>query len=226
MLSAIIIEPRMHKALEFVLNNMYNCLSCNIILFHGNNNIEYSRDIVKKLNRIKMVHLDIDNLDSMEYSKLLATKSIIYDHIDTEMFLIFQTDSMIFKENAHLINNFLEYDYVGAPWRITNYHHTKMCNYIGNGGFSLRNKKKMLEIIEYIDWNKLTEFVDKLEDLFFSTNYENINVKKPEYNKACTFCVDEVFNDTPFACHKPWLHPHYELLKIKYPECEILKNLN
>jgi hypothetical protein len=52
----------------------------------------------------------------------------------------------------------------------------------------------MLEIIENRDWNQLTEYVDKLEDLFFSTNYPNIHVKKPTYYKACSFCVDEVKN--------------------------------
>ena len=57
MYCAIIIEPRKHKALEFVINNIYNCLPCDIILFHGNNNIEYSHTIVDKLNtnRIKLV---------------------------------------------------------------------------------------------------------------------------------------------------------------------------
>ena len=227
MYCAIIIEPRKHKALEFVINNIYNCLPCDIILFHGNNNIEYSHTIVDKLNtnRIKLVQLDVDNLDLIEYSKLLATKSVIYDHIQTDMFLVFQTDSMVFKENAHMINDFLVYDYVGAPWLVTNYHYTKMCGFVGNGGFSLRNKKKMLEIIEYRDWNQLTEYVDRLEDLFVATNYQNINVKKPGYYKACSFCVDEVYYETPIGCHKPWLHPHYELLKDTYPECEILRNL-
>ena len=41
--TAIIIEPRKHKALSFVLNNVLNNLndSWNIIVFHGNLNKEY-----------------------------------------------------------------------------------------------------------------------------------------------------------------------------------------
>jgi hypothetical protein len=103
--TAIIIEPRKHKAIEFVLTNICECLTneWNIIFFHGKNNIEYVKKIVEKINilfenRIKIINLNIDNLDLIEYSKLLSTKSIIYDHIITETFLVFQTDSMILKK--------------------------------------------------------------------------------------------------------------------------------
>ena len=230
--TAIIIEPRKHKALEFVLNNACHCLSNDwgIVLFHGINNSEYSTKICEKLNtlyenRIFLVNLNIDNLDSIEYSKLLTTKSIIYDNINTDMFLVFQTDSMIFKKNAELIYNFLDYDYVGAPWLITNYFATYQCDFIGNGGFSLRNKNKMLEIIEKINWNNLTLITDRLDDLYFSRKYHDITVKKPEYSKACTFCVDEVFSELTLACHKPWFPKHYDQFKEYYPEVEILKSL-
>jgi hypothetical protein len=229
--TAIIIEPRKHKALEYVLNNVCECLSdeWQIILFHGNKNIDYSNEIMDKLNklfcnRIKLVDLKIDNLDLFSYSELLTTKSIVYDNIDTDVFLVFQTDSMIFKNNKNLINDFLEYDYVGSPWLKTSYTPTLQCDFIGNGGFSLRNKNKMLEIIEKIEWRKGAYF-GKLEDLYFCKNYEDIIVKKPEYSKATTFCVDEVFSEVTFACHKPWVHSHYDLFKTIYPEVEILKIL-
>jgi len=115
--TAIIVEPRKHKALEFVLNNVCDCLSdeWKIILFHGKNNNEYSIEIVEKLNnlyknRISLVNLYVDNLNQTTYSILLANKYTIYDHIDTDVFLVFQTDSIILKENAHMINDYLNYD--------------------------------------------------------------------------------------------------------------------
>ncbi len=231
--TAVIIEPRKHKALEFVLNNMCECLSdeWSIILFHGTNNVEYSYNIINKIsineisineisiNKIKLINLNVVNLDNTEYSKLLTNKNTVYDHITTELFLIFQTDSMIFKKNSHLLNNFLQYDYVGAPWLITNYIPTRLCDFIGNGGFSLRRKNKMLEIIEKIEYNNIPE------DLYFSTKYENIHILKPEYNTAKTFSVEEVFSDLTFACHKPWITTHYNSFKVIYPECEILRGL-
>ena len=234
--TAVIVEPRKHKAIEFVLNNVCECLSMNwnIVFFHGCNNEEYVKNIIDNSiifeNRVKLVNLNIDNLDLIEYSKLFATKSIIYEHIQTEIFLVFQTDSMIIKKNKDIINYFLEYDYVGAPWLITAYNLTKNCSYIGNGGFSLRRKSKMLEIIENVEWNSSNNFIESnydniYEDLYFCKKYNNIIVNKPEYNKALMFCVDEVYNEVAFACHKPWFHFHYQTFKTIYPEVEILKEL-
>jgi hypothetical protein len=224
--TALTIETRKNKALEFVLNNICECLSdeWKVILFHGINNTEYVNEIVTRLNikfneRISLVNLNIDALDLITYSKYLSTKSVIYDYIDTDMFLIFQTDSMIMKKNSHLINDYLSYDYVGSPWAITGYIPTYNCNFIGNGGFSLRKKSKMLEIIDKIHWN------NTYEDLYFSTKYDGIDVNKPPYEKAKLFCVDEVFSDVTFACHKPWVHRHFEIFKQIFPESEELYSL-
>ena len=234
--TAIIVEPRKHKALEFVLNNVCDCLSdkWRIILFHGKNNNEYAIDIVKKLNnlyknKISLVNLYVDNLNQQTYSHLLANKNTIYDHIKTDIFLVFQTDSIILKENAHMINDYLNYDYVGSPWLICNYEPTKRCGFIGNGGFSLRNKEKMIEIIEKIPYN------NEPEDLYFSTIYDNILVNKPSYEKALCFCVGEVYNnETTLAVHQFWPcdfrtnvnsdHFYHNLVK-KYSDCGILLEL-
>jgi len=225
--TAIIIEPRKHKALEFVLNNVCDCLSneWKIVFFRGTKNIEYSNEIVERLNplyenRIHMVDLDVDNLSTIEYSRLLATKSIIYDHIHTELFLVFQTDSMIFKQNAYLLEHYLDYDYVGAPWNITHCYDTKICNFIGNGGFSLRRKSKMIEIIENVEWDNVT-----YEDLYFSNDTYSVKINKPSYLRAMYFCVDETFCEHAFAMHKCWRSIIYNDFSTIYPECHILKSL-
>jgi hypothetical protein len=233
MYTAIIIEPRKHKALYFVLHNMIDCLpnQWNIVFFHGNLNLQYSIPIVNELNglynnRIKMVSLDVDNLDLLQYSKLLSTRSIIYDHIHSEYFIVFQTDSMMFKKNMYLLDHFIhsDYDYVGSPWLRLDYYITRECGYIGNGGFSLRKTSKMLEIIDKIPWN------NKYEDIYFSTIYDNIEVKKPPYDIALQFCFDETFHPIALASHKPWYcnkytNVSYEKIREHYPECDILKNL-
>lgn len=234
--TAIIIEPRKHCAIEFVLNNICECLSdeWNVILFHGTTNTDYVKKIVENNtqfeNRVKLIELNVENLDITEYSRLLATKSVIYDYILSEVFLVFQTDSMILKENKNIINEFLNYDYVGAPWVITNYPFTKNSCFIGNGGFSLRRKSKMIEIIEKIEWNRANEFKEcyysnVYEDLYFCTNYDNIVVNKPEYQQATAFCVAEVFNNAPFGCHRPWGGGQYEAMVNLYPEIKTLFDL-
>ena len=84
--TAIIIEPRKHKALEFVLNNVLYCLPSEwkIVFFHGLNNFQYSKNITNKLNaiyndRIQLVQLEVDNLNQKTYSELLSRKSLIYE---------------------------------------------------------------------------------------------------------------------------------------------------
>jgi hypothetical protein len=228
--TAMIIEPRKHKAIEFVLNNILECLNddWSIVFFHGNHNQEYVSNIVNGNERVTMVHLPVDNLTLEEYSRYMTTKSMIYDYL-TEIFLVFQTDSMIFPENKDLIHDYLEYDYVGAPWRICNHYPTEICDFIGNGGFSLRNKKKMLEIMEKIPYN------NEPEDLYFATIYDNIILNKPSYEKALEFCVGEAYNnEITLAVHQFWPwdykinenlnHCYHNLIK-KYSDCAILLSL-
>lgn len=234
--TAIIIEPRKHKALHFVLKNALDSLPdhWDILLFHGTQNVSFIKGIQTALlqeypNRsLQSIGLSVENLNQKTYSELLATRSIIYDAISTEYFLVFQTDSMFFKEHIYLLQTFIEedYDYVGAPWRQTNYYPTKVRDFIGNGGFSLRKTKTMLEIIQKHDWyaKQASEF-EWLEDLYFTAPYSNVLVKKPSYDKAKTFCVDEVFSDYSVGCHRVWVHAHFAELCRLYPDLIVLESL-
>jgi hypothetical protein len=222
--TAIIIEPRQHKALFYVLNNFLTNLSDDwgFVIFHGNNNYEYVKNIVNNLNEIylnreiNLINLNVDNLTNVEYTEFLK-KEELYSHIDTETFLIFQTDSMILKENKDKINLFLHYDYVGAPWCIN--------KKVGNGGFSLRKKTKMLEIIK----DKGDSDSHDNEDYYFSLNiHDNICYCVPEYEEAQEFSVETVFYLTPFGIHNCWKYLDPESLSIlinKYPEIQELIDL-
>jgi hypothetical protein len=223
MYSAIIIEPRKHKALSFVLKNFLENLSeeWNIIVFHGNLNIDFvnniiNNDLLEYKHRVTLINLHVDNLTRDEYSDMLIFNKDFYNLIPTETFLIFQTDSMIFSKNKHLINDFLKYDYVGAPWAHppkNNTHHT-----VGNGGLSLRKKSKMLEIM---DKEKKEE--NEVEDMFFGCT-DVIDLYKPTFEEAKKFSVEWVFSEVTFGCHQPWIRRN-ELLPF-YPEIDILMQLN
>lgn len=210
--TAIIVEPRKHKALKFVLTNILENLNSDwdIIVFHGNLNKEYIKNIINNnlinyKNRITLVNLNIDNLNISDYNKLLKTKNI-YNYIPTEMFLVFQTDSIILKENKEQIYNFIDYDYVGAPWPFIN-------NEIGNGGFSLRRKSKMLEIIEKcpyesIDDTIITHPIIKKdidnEDVYFSLLCPVVQLKKPSFENGLLFSSESIWNPESFGVHKIW----------------------
>jgi hypothetical protein len=220
--TAVIIEPREHKALAFVLNNFLENLDdrWNIIVFHGNKNKEHVENIIntsleKYKDRISLIDLKVDNLGSSnEYSSVLLDKNF-YDYIPTEIFLIFQTDTLICSKHKDMIYDFIDYDYVGAPiytkkneknelyWAYKENIPENRTGEVGNGGLSLRKKSKMLEILNKC---KITNDEQrKYEDLFFSFPCEDINgYKKPEYKISKNFSIENIINDKSFGLHKPW----------------------
>jgi hypothetical protein len=223
MYTAIIVEPRQHKALFFVLNNFLENLSneWNIIVFHGKQNHGYLNNIINNnllqyKNRITLIKMNVDNLTINDYNKIFITNVHFYDKIPTETFLVFQTDSMIFKNNKHLIDNFLKFDYAGAPWSDNIFDKYN----VGNGGLSLRKKSKMLEIIE-----KSKKYLQNVnEDIFFSCN-DIVPLYKPTFEEAKLFSIELVYSDISFGCHKPWGSPDYNKIVEVYPEVKILKEL-
>jgi len=150
MYTAIIVEPRKHNALSFVLHNFLQNLSNDwkIIVFCGNTNIQFLTDIIttelnQYIDRLTIYNLGVDNLTIEQYNILLTNKSF-YDYIPKNIFLVFQTDTMIFEQNKDLIYDFMNYDYVGAPW----WHNPVEKEHVGNGGLSLRRKKKCLKSLK------------------------------------------------------------------------------
>lgn len=220
MYTAIIVEPRKHNALSFVLHNFLQNLSNDwkIIVFCGNTNIQFLTDIINTelnqyINRITIYNLGVDNLTIEQYNILLTNKSF-YDYIPTNIFLVFQTDTMIFEQNKDLIYDFMNYDYVGAPW----WHNPVEKEHVGNGGLSLRRKKKMLEIIEKVPYNGLPE------DVYFCY-HPTIHIRKPTFEKAKLFSVEFVFSEKSFGCHKPWCKNFTEYYFTLFPEVKTLYEL-
>jgi len=226
--TAVIVEPREHKALSFVLHNFLENLSndWNIIIMHGNKNEQYLENIInnelKEHNhRITQVNLGVDNLSIPEYSKLFYSEDF-YNHIPTETFLIFQTDSMICENGKDLINEYLNYDYVGAPWKNEPVYSD---DGVGNGGLSLRKKSKMLEKIRN-NIHKIHEcaFHKDYEDMFFANNKCGY-LNKPNAEEAKFFSNEGIFTDKSFGVHKPWSHFSDSEINEKQRACKGLDKL-
>jgi len=215
--TAVIVEPRKHPALSFVLQNFVTNLSDHwkILIFHGNQNKEFVQDILADLPSsrfLKPIELDVDNLTMNQYNAIIMS-SAFYHCIPTETMLIFQTDTMILE--PQLLHTFLSYDYVGAPWP---------CGDVGNGGLSLRKKSKMITITQTVipcDIN---------EDVYFSMQ-PLIPLDKPSFEEAQRFAVETVFYETPFGIHAPWKYLSIDEMRIlikKYPvirQLQVLQRL-
>lgn len=214
--TAVIVEPRKHKAMEFVIQNFTQNLpdNWNFIIMHGLTNDVFVKDIVSSLpnkisNRITFVNLGVDNLTIDDYNQLLKNRSF-YDKIPTEVFLVFQTDTVICNDYVSLLNRFIKYDYVGAPWE----------DAVGNGGLSLRRKSKMLEIID-----KCPIIDGQNEDIYFANPCNKVSISKPTIDEAKSFSVEKLANPISFGVHKPWAYLSNNDLQIKIEKCTPLQQL-
>lgn len=117
--------------------------------------------------RVQLIR--IPYIDFLGYSRLMIEELNAY--VQTSHCLIVQADGFILNP-ARWQNEFLDYDYIGAPWpkfvvftapgnRRTQLKLNK--NSVGNGGFSLRSKK-LLEVTSRLRFDRL-DVPHKSEDL-------------------------------------------------------------
>ncbi|CAK7205552.1 hypothetical protein SEUCBS139899_008329 [Sporothrix eucalyptigena] len=76
-----------------------------------------------------------------EISRFLTTKWL-YEVVlqPAEWLLVFQTDSILCANSQRNINEYLEYDWIGAPW-------STQSRWGGNGGLSIRRVSAMVDIL-------------------------------------------------------------------------------
>lgn len=217
--TAVIVEPREHAALEFVLTNFLENLPENwrVLVMHGTKNHKFVEHIIdEKLagykSRIQLHDLQVENLTIQKYNELLVSREF-HDAIPTEIFLVFQTDTMICKESGVQLNEFVKYDYVGAPM-------PHLDGLVGNGGLSLRKKSKMLEIIEKCKYNGQDP-----EDYYYANACKEVVLSKPNREKAARFSNEGEYSETSFGVHKPWLAMSSVDLTKKQQTCKGLDTL-
>jgi hypothetical protein len=132
--------------------------------------------------------------------------------------LIIQDDGMLIKKG---IKDYLKYDYIGAPWadadeNIELKQYNK--NLIGNGGFSLRNPKIMIKILETFTKEKDEIFFYNLikipEDVYFCKYIQQINnIVLPTRDIASNFSSEQILNYNSIGFHKIWHYHGYSELK-------------
>ena len=184
-LETFLIEFRVLPHIEFLVRNtMLKLPSWKHTIICGNINHSYINKIFGNLDiNINIIKLDIDNLLPSDYSKLLMTENF-WENFTGDKLLLYQEDTYLF--NADNIADFLSYDYVGASWPIGQDDNAYG---VGNGGFSLRDKNKMIECIRKVDPNKDLKIGNSTlnymrntnstfipEDVFFSKSLIDFNI--------------------------------------------------
>jgi hypothetical protein len=155
--------------------------------------------------------IQIHKLDYEQYNKFVVYE--LHKYIDTEFALIIQDDGFV-TGPYQWRDEFLEYDYIGAPWPLptdTFSYRDPFGNLIrvGNGGFSLRSKKLLsLPTKLNLEWKSYFGFFN--EDGFFTCHNRHLFEKE-----GCVFApievakyfshespIPETYGITPFGFHK------------------------
>jgi hypothetical protein len=179
----VLVEFRWYEHIELLLRNaIIKFPNWSHTVFCGLLNADIMKNCCNFISpNIKVIVLQYDNLTPSEYSKLLTTRSF-WEKIHGETVLIHQEDSYIFH---NIIEPFLKYDYIGAPWPMSQNDNS---HGVGNGGFSLRKKSKMLEVIDKIKPSELkvnshtlkyiknTNSTFLPEDVYFSKSMIDYNI--------------------------------------------------
>lgn len=213
---AVIIEPRKHPLLKYVVFNFMKLLApygWGLHIFCGSDSENFCLNILDQLGlkyqpNIALSTLNLDNLTEFEYNSFL--KSIeFYNHIinDPEYIIIFQTDTILLNGDMSFFIN-KGYDFVGAPWK---HSPENGCN----GGLSLRNiktVKRFLNNINNINNINYTSFLYENEDGFFSfTNSKQFYI--PSFNIKKLFSSETIWSQNPKGLHASWKYQDNKILK-------------
>lgn len=202
----VLIEFRQFSHLEFLVRNMLiNFPSWSHTVVCGNLNYTFIQNMCNDIcNNIKVVKLDVNNLTPSDYSRLLMTKNF-WQNFSGVKILLYQEDTMLFHNQ---IDEFLKYDYVGASWPTDQDDNSYG---VGNGGFSLRTKAKMIECIDKvnpatnlklgkstINYMKNTKSYHIPEDVYFSKSLIDYKL-----GSVATRSVANRFSQETQLCNNP-----------------------
>ena len=160
-------------------------------LKHCTTNINFKNCKLLTSENLNSSDIEIIKINPINYEQY--NKFIVYDlykYIDTEYALIIQDDGYII--NPELWNNdFLKYDYIGAPWILPKDDFSYRDTFgniirVGNGGFSLRSKKLLSTANKLnIPWKSYYGFYN--EDGFITCHNRHLYEKE-----GCKFAPLEV----------------------------------
>lgn len=120
-----------------------------------------------------------------EYNQLLTSPKF-WESIKYERVLIFQHDSELLRKG---IDSFLEYDYIGAPWKFQDKG--------GNGGLSLRNPEVMFEVTKAFPYNPGLGY----EDVYFSNHIEKVGGNLAPREVCSEFSCETIFKLGTLGAH-------------------------
>ncbi len=184
---ALIVEPSINAYFEFAVRTIVRQLTSNsklkwnLHVMHSEANAHFVRTVLQDLDRAGKVQFSSIpvNVHVVGDYNQLTKKAVFWEHysLPGAKVLLFQSDTVMLG-NATSIDDFMDLDYVGAPWhnewndnlnaaRALPGGHFK--EGVGNGGFSLRSGEIMYYIASHFEAASSSH---EQEDMFFVKHME------------------------------------------------------
>lgn len=217
-LCGVIIESRKHPLLETVVLEFVERLNIPVQIFHG---ASAERFIVEskigKLiddGKVVLTPLLSDELPPYMYNTIVMHKRFWNNLIGNRKVLIFQTDTLLCQNSRYSIDDFMDFDYIGAKRPLMRPFGAIAPG--GNGGLSLRDWTLSIECLNQYDAEKwiaaedaffglhtallggnvgseddCAKFASQHEYLYDSFGAHNVrNMNKENIDKFLSYCPD------------------------------------
>ena len=228
--AALIFAPNIDGAFQGVVYNVMEHLSktskfpWSLIVVHSKDSEFYVKYALKNVRHVQFIHLE-DNYSMTsiaDYNKLMLSTEF-WSWTKAKTVLLFQTDSLILSSSGGSLDEYLAYDYVGAPWNAVEndrvkdlISQVKLKEGVGNGGFSVRNVAAMTDIArKFQEEQRVVANAEyPQEDLYFVQKLEEFGYKVAPVNVAYKFAVEVPLYDvepkssahTPYGLHASWYY--------------------
>lgn len=173
--------------LPYVINNMFQKTNFRYPLYFFG-----SKVVIEKVSHMfpcyNIIYVDLNSyfFSISQYNKLL-TSTFFWKSFQEKHVVVFQPDCIILRD---LIDTDYKYEYIGAACG-KNHTHTL------NGGLSLRNRDKMIDICSFHKPN-----LNENEDCFFTRIFCEQNLPTPSYSECCNFSAESYGNiEVCFGIH-------------------------
>ena len=165
--------------------------------------------VYDKLDFANKFYLIPDHIiQSVADYNLFMTNIQFWQMIEYDKVLIIHPDSMLLRKG---IDDFLKWDYVGAPWG-----HFKHVG--GNGGLSIRTREKMIEVCMKVKYDA-AKYGN--EDLYFSKFTAKFGGNIAPMCEAMKFSVETIFYPEPIGCHAPHKYLTKEQMGILFKDQQL-----
>ncbi|RDW89561.1 hypothetical protein BP6252_01593 [Coleophoma cylindrospora] len=167
-----------------------------------------SRYLHSGLIQIRILPSSVLFTNSNSVNKFMTQKWLWESLAPAEHILIFQSDSMLCANAARSVEDFFDYDLVGAPIR-------KDLGQGYNGGLSLRKRSTILRVLK--EWRWSAQDGDRFEDQWYYNRFHKLQLREKQAGKspqdegainlpnmeiARTFSVETIDYPHPLGVHQ------------------------